>query len=66
MKDMKQKKEWIPGEDSQLAPFNRTRADELLMSDDAYVSDYGTDRELAELRAKIEARRFIAVPKKGR
>jgi len=57
---MKKKKEWIPGEgeDSHFAPFDRTRADELLMSDDAYVSEYGTDRELAELRAKIEARRF--------
>jgi len=64
---MKKKKEWIPGEgeDSHFAPFDRTRADELLMSDDAYVSEYGTDGELAELRAKIEARRFIAVPKKG-
>ena len=63
---MKKKKEWIPGEgeDSHFAPFDRTRADELLMSDDAYVSEYGTDGELAELRAKIEGRRF-AVPKKG-
>ena len=61
---MKKKKEWIPGEgeDSHFAPVDRTRADELLMSDDAYVSEYGTDRELAELRAKIEGRRF-AVPR---
>jgi hypothetical protein len=63
---MRQKKEWIPGEGSRLAPFDRPRSEESLMTDDAYISLFGTDRELAGLRKKIEARRFIAAPKKGR
>ena len=52
-------------EKARLAPFDRPRSEELKMSDDSYISRFGTDGELRELRASIEARRFIAVPKKG-
>jgi len=41
-----------------LAPFDRPRSEELKMADDSYISRFGTDGELRELRAKIEARRF--------
>ena len=58
---MKTSKEAKP----RLAPFDRPRSEELKMSNDAYISRFATDDELRELRAKIEARRFIAVPKKG-
>ena len=51
-------------EKARLAPFDRPRSEDLKMTDDAYISRFGTDGELRELRAKIEARRF-AVPKKG-
>jgi hypothetical protein len=50
---------------SKLAPFDRPRSEELKMPDDAYISRFGTDGELRELRRKIEARRLIAIPKKG-
>ena len=49
---------------TRLAPFDRPRSEELKMTDDSYISRFGTDGELRELRAKIEARRF-AVPKRG-
>lgn len=55
-------KEKAKGE-SRLAPFDRTRADELLMSDDAYIRRFGMDSELRELRTKIAERRFPAVSK---
>ena len=61
---MRKNKEWVPGEGSRLAPFDRPRSEELSMSDDGYISRFGTDSELAELRKKIEARRFFAVPKR--
>ena len=51
-------------EKSKLAPFDRPRSEELKMTDDAYISRFGTDGELGELRKKIESRRF-AFPKKG-
>jgi hypothetical protein len=37
--------------------LDRPRSEELKMSDDSYISRFGTDGELRELRAKIEARR---------
>jgi hypothetical protein len=52
-------------EKARRAPFDKPRSEELSMADDSYISRFGTDRELRELRAKIEARRFVAVPKKG-
>ena len=63
---MKQTKEWIPGEGTRQAPYDRPRTEELKMTDDAYLSRFGTDGELRELRAMIEARRSLAVPKKGK
>ena len=64
---MRQKKEaQIRPEKSPWNPYNYSRSEELLLSNDEYLSIFGTDRELKELRKKIEARRFPAASKKGR